>query len=361
MPTEYKGNPLSYKIANIEDNTFPPVDFRSPDKDISLVQRDPYHRHTLLGINIFALEMFKQFRSELGLYEQDPMLRSPDATTPGIDTAIASSLDSATQKSAEVRVQSFERDDNRLIADVQVTNLAGHSFPSGVGFRRAFVDFQILDEKNHVLWESGKTNDDGVILDGSGRPLETEFFTPSQQRFQRHHWSKHPIRRQNQVQIYEELVRNPEGFLTTSFISLDTKVKDNRLQPKGWSSSGPYANETGPVGTCVTRRAGQVCDPTYGDGSGTSVVRYEIPIDRRTARAAYVRATLYYQSIPPYYLHQRATDARGTDTNRLIRFTHGLKTDNTPVENWKLQIATAERGLESGSQVVLLGGSAALR
>jgi hypothetical protein len=361
MPTEYKGNPLSYKIANIEDNTFPPVDFRSPDKDISLVQRDPYHRHTLLGINIFALEMFKQFRSELGLYEQDPMLRSPDATTPGIDTAIASSLDSATQKSAEVRVQSFERDDNRLIADVQVTNLAGHSFPSGVGFRRAFVDFQVLDDKNHVLWESGKTNDDGVILDGSGSPLETEFFTPSQQRFQRHHWSKHPIRRQNQVQIYEELVRNPEGFLTTSFISLDSKVKDNRLQPKGWSSSGPYANETGPVGTCVTRRAGQVCDPTYGDGSGTSVVRYEIPIDRRTARAAYVRATLYYQSIPPYYLHQRATDARGTDTNRLIRFTHGLKTDNTPVENWKLQIATAERGLESGSQVVLLGGSAALR
>lgn len=361
MPTEYKGNPLSYKIANIEDNTFPAIDFRAPDKDITLTKRDPYHRHTLLGINIFALEMFKQFRSELGLYEQDPMLRSPDTTTPGIDTAIASSLDSATQKSAEVRVQSFEREDNRLVADVQVTNLAGHSFPSGVGFRRAFVDFQVLDEKNHVLWESGKTNDDGVILDGSGGPLETEFFTPSQQRFQRHHWSKNPIRRQNQVQIYEELVRDPEGFLTTSFISLDHKVKDNRLQPKGWSSSGPYADQTGPVGTCVTRRAGQVCDPTYEDGSGASVVRYSVPIDRRTARAAYVRATLYYQSIPPYFLQQRATDARGPDTNRLIRFTHGLKTDNTPVENWKLQIATAERALESGSQVAALGRSAAMK
>src|SRR5882757_3503856 len=151
MPHDYKGNPLSYKIANIEDNTFPVITTRAPDQDITLVQRDDYHRHALLGINIFALEMFKQFRSELGLYEQDPMLRSPDATTPGIDTAIASSLDSATQKSAEVRVQSFERDDNRLIAEVQVTNLAGHSFPSGVGFRRAFVDFQVLDEKNHVL------------------------------------------------------------------------------------------------------------------------------------------------------------------------------------------------------------------
>jgi hypothetical protein len=361
MPTEYKGNPLSYKIANIEDNTFPPVDFRSPDKDLVLTKRDPYHRHTLLGINLFALEMFKQFRTELGLYKLDPMLRSPDITTPGIDTAIASSLDSATQKTVEVRIQSFERNNNRLIADVQVTNLAGHSFPSGVGFRRAFVDFQVLDAKNHVIWESGKTNEDGVILDGSGDPLETEFFTPTQQRFQKHRWSKNPIRRQDQVQIYEELVRNPEGFLTTSFIALDHKVKDDRLQPKGWSSSGPYATETGPVGTCVKRRGEQVCDPAYEDGSGTSVVRYEIPIDRRMALAAYVRATLYYQSIPPYFLRQRATDAKGTDTNRLIRFTHGLKTDDTPIENWKLQIATAERALDSGSQVAAVGRSDAMK
>jgi hypothetical protein len=297
----------------------------------------------LLGINIFALEMFKQFRSELGLYQQDPMLRSPDKTNPGIDTAIASSLESATQKSAEVRIQSFEMDRRRLIADVEVTNLAGHSFPSGVGFRRAFLDFQVLDENNHVLWESGKTDDKGVILNGRGGPLETEFFTPSQQRFQGHHWSKNPIRRQDEVQIYEELVRNPEGFLTTSFISLDHKVKDNRLQPKGWSSSGPYAEETKPVGTCVRGRDGQACDPTYQDGSGTNVVRYEIPLDRRMEHAVSDRATLYYQSIPPYYLLDRATDARGADTSRLIRFAVGLKTDDTPIEGWKLPIATAER------------------
>jgi hypothetical protein len=111
----------------------------------------------------------------------------------------------------------------------------------------------------------------------------------------------------------------------------------------------------------VKRRGEQVCDPAYEDGSGTSVVRYEIPFDRRMARAAYVRATLYYQSIPPYFLRQRATDAKGTDTNRLIRFTHGLKTDDTPIENWKLQIATAERALDSGSQVAAVGRSDAMK
>ena len=339
MPNNYKGNPLSYKIANIEDNTFPPVEYRTPDNDIALTKRDEYHRHTLLGINIFGLEMFKQFRSELGLYQQDPMLRNPDNTIPGIDTAIASSLESATQKTAEVRVQSFTREANRLVADVQVTNLAGHSFPSGVGFRRAFLDFEILDDQNHVLWESGRSNDSGVIVDGHGLPLETEFFLPWQQRFQTHHWLKNPIRREDQVQIYEELVRNPEGFLTTSFISLDHKVKDNRLQPHGWSSSGPYANDTGPVGTGD--------DPNYKDGSGSSVVRYEIPLDGKTSHAANVRVTLYYQSIPPYYLLQRAVDARGVDTERLIRFARGLKTDDTPIENWKLRIASAEGALTS--------------
>lgn len=351
MPNNYKGNPLSYKIANIEDNTFPAVEFRAPDQDIALTQRDQYHRHTLLGINIFGLEMFKQFRSELGLYAQDPMLRSPDNTTPGIDTAIASSLESATQKSAEIRIQSFARDERHLIADVQVTNLAGHSFPSGVGFRRAFLDFQVLDDQNHVLWESGRTGDSGVILDGKGAPLATEFFTPWQQRFQKHHWAENPIRREDQVQIYEELVRNPEGFLTTSFISLYNKVKDNRLQPHGWSKSGPYAADTASVGTCIRRDGAPVCDPAYEDGSGTSVVRYEIPLDRRTEHAANVRVTLYYQSIPPYYLFERATDARGVDTNRLIRFTRALKTQDTPIENWKLQIATAERSIDAGGEV----------
>ena len=343
MPKDYKGNPLSYKIANIEDNTFPAITTRAPDAELTLVKRDDYHRHALLGINVFVLEMFKQFRSELGLYSEDPMLRSPDKTLPGIDTAIATSMESASQKTALVEVQSLTSTDKEIIADVKITNLVGHSFPSGVGFRRAFVDFQLLDADGKVLWESGKTNDDGVLIDGAGVPLQTEFFTPAQQRYQKHHWTGNPIRRENQVQIYEELVVNPEGLLTTSFIALDHKVKDNRLQPRGWKSSGPFADETGPVGTCLSNHAGGECDPNYSDGSGTNVVRYQIPLTAKTGKVASVRANLYYQTLPPYYLFDRATDARGTDTERLIRFRHDIQLKDTPIENWKLPIATAQQ------------------
>ena len=89
MPHDYKGNPSRTRLPTLRTIRFQRSRRVLQDNDIALVQRDDYHRHALLGINIFALEMFKQFRSELGLYQQDPMLRSPDTTVPGIDTAIA--------------------------------------------------------------------------------------------------------------------------------------------------------------------------------------------------------------------------------------------------------------------------------
>ena len=52
-----------------------------------------------------------------------------------------------------------------------------------------------------------------------------------------------------------------------------------------------------------------VADPAYADGSGTSVVRYEIPLSAFTARNVTITATLYYQSIPPYFLNDRFTQA----------------------------------------------------
>jgi hypothetical protein len=288
--------------------------------------------------------MFKQFRPELGLYESDPMLRTSLNTENSVDTAIDMSANSiAKTKTADVQIVSVTKAGGMLQIDVRVTNSAGHSFPSGVGFRRAFLDLRVMDG-TQVAWASGDVSRQGIIVDGRGVPLLTETFTPTQQHFQAHYWEKNPITRENQVQIYEELVVNPEGFLTTSFIALDEKVKDNRLQPQGWSPGGPFAGETRPVDTCVTAT---VCDPDYQNGSGSNVVRYQIPLSacRNAAcvnAATTVSATLYYQTIPHYYLVQRATDATGIDTERLVRFTHDLKVADTPVENWVLPIGTAE-------------------
>lgn len=340
MRRDYEGNALSFKIANIEDSSFPAVDFRAPDADITLRPRPGYSRHLLLGINVFGLEMFKQFRTELGLYKTNPMLRNPEKTVPGLDHAIGEAVKIATTRTATVEVLAAAKNAGALTASIRVTNMAGHGFPSGVSFRRGFVHLEVLDVSGQVLWQSGNTNAEGAIVDGAGAPLVTEFFTPTQQRFQPHFWAGNPIEREDQVQIYEELSVNPEGQLTTSFLALDRKVKDNRLQPKGHSPSGPNAAELAPVGTCTTA---STCDPNYNDGSGSNVVSYQIPLTAKTAAAASVRATLYYQAIPPYYLQQRAGDATGPDTERLQFYRRNLKVTGTPIENWKLRIASNAR------------------
>jgi hypothetical protein len=85
-------------------------------------------------------------------------------------------------------------------------------------------------------------------------------------------------------------------------------------------------------------------DPSYADGSGTSVVRYEIPLSAFTARNLSINATLYYQSIPPYFLHDRFSQAPDAPaTQRLYYLTSNLQTRGTPVEDWKLQIANANQ------------------
>ena len=345
MPDNFKGTKLAFQIANIEDSTFPVVPeigtpTSLPADQLVLQERTFYARHQLSGINLFALEMFDQFRTDLGLYATDGLLPDPlRSTYNGQHNAVDGAVTEA-QSSAQVSIDSVTASGGQLQADVRVKNLAGHKLPSGVSFRRAFLDFQVLDAQNHVLWESGGTNANGVITDTLGNPLVTEFFSPTQQSYQPHFWAGNggnpgnPITSDEQVQIYEELVRDPQGQFTTSFLSLDDKVKDNRIQPQGWSSSGPKGD--------ITKSEGTDSDPNYQSGCGCSVVRYQLPLTGTLASAAAVQATLYYQSIPPYYLRQRAEDATGPDTARLIKFTNELDVNKyAEISNWKLQIASS--------------------
>jgi hypothetical protein len=339
MPDNFKGAKLEFQVANIEDSTFPRIPETGqqtslPADQLILQSRTSYARHQLLGINLFALEMFDQFRTDLGLYQQDGFLPPDPSIVFGQKNAVDGAVTQAQTSTAQVTFDSATKNGGQLQVDVQIQNLAGHNLPSGVSFRRAFLDLQVLDGSGNVLWESGGTNADGVITDTAGNPLLTEFFSPSQQTFQPHFWTGNPITSDQQVEIYEEMIRDPQGQLTTSFLSLDNKVKDNRIQPEGRSSSGPNADITTSVGTGA--------DPSYQGGCGCSVVRYQLPLTGELTNAAKVQATLYYQSIPPYYLRQRAEDGHGPDTARLVKFTTELDVNKyTEISNWKLKIASS--------------------
>jgi hypothetical protein len=234
---------------------------------------------------------------------------------------------------------------------VTVTNLAGHKFPSGVGFRRAFLEFQVIDaQTNTVIWASGRTNALGMIVDETGTPLPSEFFATQgdSQAYQPHHAR---IYSQRQVQIYEELTQDPQNRFTTSFVARNTVIKDNRLLPKGWSTSGPFAKDTTPRGTACQ-------DPSYpchaggtsGVATGTDTISYTIPLqDLGVTAGADLRfaVAVHYPSIPPYYLQQRFSTQRGDrqakdgkNTRRLHYLTSHVNYDDTPVQGWKLTVAS---------------------
>ncbi|HET7230558.1 MAG TPA: hypothetical protein VFJ16_11185 [Longimicrobium sp.] len=341
MPQDFRGNRLKYRVALIEDPTYPMADHRARDSAITVAVRDTFSRHMLMGVNLFTLAMFQQFPDTLGIRSTDYMYNS------GVQPLVMAGLSAqelARNQSARVTVTGVRRVRDSLEVSVRVENLAGHRLPSGVGFRRAFLELAVVGARD-TLWASGRTNDLGVILRGtSAEMLPTEFVTrPGANGTYQPHYET--ITRDDQVQIYEERVLDPEGMLTTSFLALDSVVKENRLLPRGWKRGGPYWTETQPHGNAAR-------DGDYWNGGGADQLVYRIPLSRVPGARA-VRATLYYQSIPPYYLAQRfgircASPFTGEcdETRRLAFLASRLRTAGTPIESWKLRLATDRRPVD---------------
>lgn len=354
-------SPLPTKIAVIEDDTYPAATNRDELDKITVTYRSiGFRRHELVGLNGFLLEMFNfymvpspldgdDYNHILGVRKTDYM----SSLTNDLPNAIGNMVQQAQTLTASIGTQIVKASGRELIADVTVQNQTGHRFPSGVGFRRAFIQFQVSDGGGKIVWASGMTNDRGVILGPNGNPLATEFFLPGpdgKQQYQPHYDVQHPITSETQVQIYEELNTDADGKITTSFIRRDDDLKDNRLLPQGWSATAPipekYLRATFPVG-------GAALDPVYRNGLGQSIVRYQIQLPTGVdASKAKVSAALYYQTIPPYYLRDRFNGApNGEGTKRLKYLVENLKLDGTQFANWKLQISQpGSAGASSGSR-----------
>lgn len=337
FPYDETGKPLTKtKIANVQDQSYPAGDHLAPWDSLFVNRRDTFHRHTLLGINQFGLEFFNQFDSLLGIYKTDYMTGGPI-----IPQAIHSSQILATKQTAELEFVSIKQDKGKLSAEVEVTSKVGHRFPSGVGFRRAFLAFEVYDEGGEVVWASGKTNSLGIILGPDDKPLPSEFFDEGangEQIYEPHHRT---ITREDQVQIYQELVKDPEGRFTTSFISINEHVKDNRLLPKGWKKKTPVIKD--PKQLEATQPQGKaVKDPDYGGGGDR--IRYLVNLPKGV-KAAKVVARLYYQAIPPYYLKDRFETAKGTAGQRLHYLASNLDLKGTNIKDWKLEVTSVTANL----------------
>jgi hypothetical protein len=358
------GNPYRSKIAAIQEySNFPQAEHTLPPEDLNLQERSGFGKHTLVGLNIYLLKMAWQFPDILGIRKTDPMLSSS-----GIDSIPAAEfamIDQAVNRTAAVTVADVRQQNGTLSARVTVTSKVGHKFPSGVGFRRAFLQFSVLDVNNKVLWSSGRTNSMGVIIDEKDNPVAGEYWWTTdcsariepEKRIHQPHYQE--ITQQDQVQIYQELVSTPgntdapscgpkakaEGQLTTSFLSICTKVKDNRILPQGFlpldqrieiarklGADDLMAEESSPDGVDG--------DKDYERGGGDSLT-YKVPVADIKGTPAAVQATLYYQPTPPFFLQDRFCTSNSEDTKRLYYLTGKLSLSGTLAENWKLRVVTS--------------------
>jgi hypothetical protein len=342
---------LQQPIALIEDDTYPAAEYRAPADKIRVRVRDKgYVRHELLGLNAFLLEMFNQFDDLLGVRKGDYMSGSKSGLADTIDHIVRQGR----ERTASVEITSAQVTSGVLSAAVKVTNKTGHRLPSGVGFRRAFIEFLLIenrDGREQVIWASGRTNRLGVIIDPNGRALPSEFFSEYKDGSRtRQHYQPHyqEITSEDQVQIYEELVQDGKGRFTTSFIHRDADIKDNRLLPKGWSRNGPDPSIPAEFLQATFPHGGAAQDPNYLDGSGTDTLTYRITLPRGVNPANLtVQATVFYQSIPPYYLRMRfSTAPNGPATRRLYYLASNLAVERTAIEGWKLRLVSARETIK---------------
>jgi hypothetical protein len=333
------------KIAIVQDGTYPAADHLASPDDVNVRYRETgYTRHELLGTNGFLLQMFlkpvdqMQNNEVLGVRLSDYM----SGLTTDLQAASDNVVQQARTSTATVEISKWEVRGSTLLVEVTVTNKAGHRFPSGVGFRRAFLNLEAT-MNGRPFFRSGGTNEKGQITDFTGRVLPTESFQNGA--YQPHFSRTNPIRSSDQVQIYEELTQNADHQFTTSFTRRDYHIKDNRLLPVGWSLHGPkdlkipepYLDATLPVGDALK-------DPVYLAGKGQSIVRYEIPLPAgANSENVHASVSLYSQTMPPYFLADRyQTDTPAT--KRLTFLANSLGTlDGTDYANWKLLIGSAAK------------------
>lgn len=314
--------------------------------------------------------MAQQFPGILGIAVQDPMLVSKGM--PGLQRTEIEMVANAEHRTAAIAVTGRGIVNDTLDVELRIDNLAGHKFPSGVSFRRAFVEFEVLGAGGQTLWHSGRTDEYGVLIDAAGAPLKGERWyddgcdwIAEQDSFQPHY---QVITRPEQVQIYQEVKLDPgtpgetqgtpqcgEGApvdpsarLTTSFLSICHTPKDNRLMPAGTlppetreeiaALMGLPPDEAEKLSDEIGAQ-GVGDDPDYVAGGGDTLA-YRIPLADMDGDPVSVRATLHYQATPPFFLQDRFCTGSGPNRDRLYHLTSLLDTKNTPIENWAFRMSS---------------------
>jgi hypothetical protein len=126
-------------------------------------------------------------------------------------------------QAARISIDGVRMEAGRLQADVIVENLGGHKLPTAYPSRRAWLHVVVRDGNGRPVFESGAANPDGSV-EGNDNDADASTFEP--------HYTV--IRSSDQVQIYESIIGDVNGGVTTGLLTGVRYLKDNRLLPRGF-------------------------------------------------------------------------------------------------------------------------------
>lgn len=229
------------------------------------IGRSPYARHSFAGGNLYVLSILKNFGGELGV----------QADTGHFDATIARTLTQLQTRTATLTVSDPVLTGKALNFDVTVNVLTGHKFPTSYPSRRAWLHATVKEANGQVIFESGNVSQNGAINgnDNDANPLA---FEP--------HYDE--ITSPEQVQIYEPIMHDVYGNVTTGLLLAASYVKDNRLLPVGFDKTA--------VTLDIAPQGDALADDDFGNGADT--VTYGV--DTGDAQGPFtVEVALLYQSI----------------------------------------------------------------
>lgn len=224
--------------------------------------RSPFPQHTFAGGNAYMISLLSNNRVALGV----------TATREQLEDTRLSILGLLQEKSARLSVTA-DQEESTLTVKVNTVVQTGHKFPSSFPSRRVWLHVIVKDSAEKIIFESGGWKPNGMILENDN-DLDGTLYEP--------HYSV--ITSPDQIQIYETIIGDPNGEVTTTLLRAQTYLKDNRLLPAGFDKA-------------TADEAIAVCGEALTDQdfkAGGDQVLYQIP----AAPGAYtVEVELLYQSI----------------------------------------------------------------
>jgi hypothetical protein len=252
----------------------PAVDEPAPVATLGSPPHDDVRLHSFTGANFFLQEMLNTHHDELAV------TAAPAALTAGA----AETRAYLQSKAAHVTVSNAALANGHITFAVTVQNLSGHKLPTAYPSRRAWLHITVADSSGKTVFESGKLNADGSI-EGNLNDKDPARYSP--------HYTT--ITKSDEVQIFEPILGDREGHVTTALLSATQYLKDNRILPTGFDkqSASPDIAVHGEAAT----------DAAFIAGSATT--RYEVPAGAATGHFQ-IRAELLFQPVGYRWAHNLA-------------------------------------------------------